>query len=161
MIRVGDKSVRAIYQGALPVKKVYCGETLIWGRESPELYHPGATGDGYWDVNKSWDASSVKYPGESGGKRSTYFFVCKPNTTYRWVSQDTCDRFLVVSIARVINPMTDKLVRADATIYTRQTTTSAVSQYFEFTTAGDAQMVSIYYALNTVPDKSKISLREV
>lgn len=97
--------------------------------------------------------------------RETYFFACKPNTTYRYTATTAGDRFNVYSIKQLfdyppefaVNLYPYRVSASDIRIIENRNIPQVQStKDYTFTTGPDDKMVYVYLALNTRPTGVRI-----
>lgn len=96
--------------------------------------------------------------------RATYFFACKPNTTYRYTAETPGDRFCVCTLKTLYDyppafiagfPYRETADNVSI-IENRNTQQINTTKDYTFTTGADDKMVYIYFALNTRPTGVRI-----
>lgn len=121
-----------------------------------------------WCCNFSCTITSGAFAtlADSSHPRSTYFFACKPNTTYRYTATTGGDRFCVYSIKQLYG-YPPKYTSTGAFPYgvsssdiriieNRNTTQINSTKDYTFTTGQDDKMVYIYFALEKRPTGVRI-----
>lgn len=98
--------------------------------------------------------------------RATYFFACKPNTTYRYTAKTGGDRFCVYVLKQLYDyppaytntgAFPYGVSSSDMRIIeNRNTAQINTTKNYTFTTGADDKMVYIYFALNTRPTGVRI-----
>lgn len=97
--------------------------------------------------------------------RTTYFFACKPNTTYRYTATTAGDRFCIFTLKTLyddppayISSAFPYRETADNVSIIENSNTSQINatKDYTFTTGPDDKMVYIYFALNTRPTGVRI-----
>lgn len=98
------------------------------------------------------------FPGSKGGNRETYFFKCKPNTTYRLYCETVGDRLGVFGHNVDITPTIDMEQFRFSTVF-KQSPTSGVVNEYTWTTKEDTIWCAIYWSVNKKP--TGIIIREL
>lgn len=97
--------------------------------------------------------------------RTTYFFACKPNTTYRYTATTAGDRFCIFTLKTLhddppayISSAFPYRETADNVSIIENSNTPQINATtdYTFTTGLDDKMVYIYFALNTRPTGVRI-----
>ena len=101
----------------------------------------------------------------AGDSRATYFFACKPNTTYRYTATTGGDRFCIFALKQLYDypptfiantfpySVSSENIRI---IENRNSAQINNTKDYTFTTGTDDKMVYIYFALNTRPTGVRI-----
>lgn len=154
MIKINGKDVLGVSIGDTPASAVYVGNRLVWtASTNPELF----------DINSQWalERACLVASGElgtTGSPRLTFFFPCKPNSTYRISVGTWGDRLGVYSaIADWIEPPSS--TPASGNTVHRYGSDVPTNAYYEFTTNSTDNWVWVYFALNSRP--TGVSIKKV
>jgi hypothetical protein len=113
-----------------------------------------------WNINSSCNPNTTPatFPNTSGGNRYTFFFECKPNTSYTISWKTAGDRLFIGGLNTVVNPTeytTPFSLEFDRNIYF---ISSSIPLSYTFTTNSTEKMIGIWYSLYTLP--TDIVIRE-
>ena len=114
--------------------------------------------DSSWNINASAQPANNAFPNTFGGERGTYFFECKPNTSYTISASSMGDRFTVFGYNTNVNPLsatTNNIIYANDKFISKEVT-SGVPASYTFTTGANTQMCAAYYSLNVRPNNLQI-----
>ena len=90
------------------------------------------------------------FPGSTGGNRETYFFKCKPSTTYKFSCETVGDRFAVFGLDEEIVPTTNmEAISFDKTFKSNPTT--GIATEYIWTTEDTTKMCAIYWSVSKKP----------
>jgi hypothetical protein len=113
-----------------------------------------------WNINSSCNPNTTPatFPNTTSGNRYTFFFKCKPNTSYTISWKTAGDRLFIGGLNTVVNPTeytTPFSLEFDRNIYF---ISSSIPLSYTFTTNSTEKMIGIWYSLYTLP--TDIVIRE-
>ncbi len=131
--------------GDRQIERVYRGAEIVW-ESSRNIFDENSP----WAIPASCSVNTGAF-NTLGDPKLTFWFSCKPNTTYRITWEQSGDRFCVYGTDTELLSPPSNWDRA-STVYRATTAAYPVSGYYEFTTNYTNKMIYVYLALNTRPN---------